>query len=151
MTDDDLSKSLQSMAKPTVLSATAKSQIRFAVVNTRMSSRIGLALVLAPGLFVGGAVLHYGFGIALIGFDALERLLIRLEHQASAPFVVPLILVGAPLVAFVLNMLAVLHVEFDRRAQELRLYVKLRYLNLLIAGLSLGIMLLVLVHAFVDK
>lgn len=151
MDESDLSKRLRAIEKPAVSAESVKSQLRLTLVSARTSSTVGVVLVVVPALFIAGVVLYYGLRVPVPGFRTVEGILTRLDAQRGAPWVAPLVLVVAPLVAFVLNVLAVLHAELDRARRELRLFIRLRPVNLAIAVIALAIVAIVLVHGLADR
>jgi hypothetical protein len=76
----------------------------------------------------------------------------RLDSKTSSLRILsPLVLAGGPLLALALNLLAILHVDFDRRHRELLITVKLRVVNLIIAGASAGILLMLVAHIISER
>ena len=66
-------------------------------------------------------------------------------------FVPPLILVGGPLAGLALNLLAVLHFQFDRQPSELQVTVKLKPVNLAIIGVCLFILAMFFMYVLVEN
>ena len=57
----------------------------------------------------------------------------------------------APLIAVVINLLAILHVAFDKRRNELILTVKMRFWNLFWAIIGLGIVGMFFLYLIVEN
>jgi len=79
---------------------------------------------------------HY-FMIDLHIFTIIEEFIASIDK--TIPMLSPLLLVGFPLVAVLINALAILHVAFDRERRELIATVRVRWLNLafILLGLTL--------------
>jgi hypothetical protein len=147
MTDPDLDRKLQELAKPNIQSPELKGQLRLTLADARVSSSVGLALVAIPSTFLFAIILNYGFGIPIPGLGMTESLMQRLDNSESwVRMISPLVLAGGPLIALALNLLAIMHVGFDAQRREMLIAVKLRILNLLIIGASAAILLMLLVH-----
>lgn len=78
--------------------------------------------------------------------------MVRLDRQSSSlRLLSPLVLAGGPLLALALNLLAILHVDFDRRHRELLITLKLRVVNLIIAGASAAILGMLVAHIISER
>ena len=144
--DTDLTERLAHMESPHPRATATRAALRLALVDARLSSRVGVLLVAIPVLFLGGVVFRYGFGITIPGFSALENTISVVEHAGLFSVLSPLVLAGGPLVALALNLLAILHVERDRSQGELHIMVKLRPFNLLLIAVSIAILGMLFVH-----
>ena len=147
----ELIRQLESLEQPRASAALLKAPMRLALVSTRVSSRVGFALVGLPSLFVFGVIVQYGFGLTVPGFALLERALTWIERQPYVPGLAPILLVGLPLAALAINLLGILHVGFDRARREVHLSLKLRVANLVIIALALFVTVLVIAHALAER
>jgi hypothetical protein len=135
---------------PPIPTTRLQAQVRLAVTSVRTSSRIGVVLITLPALFLFAIIVHYGFGIPVPGLGMAERLLHWIERRPYVRVLSPLLLVGAPLLAVVLNLLAIVHVAFDRPRRELAVYFKLRAANVLIIAAGVFITALVFMHILME-
>jgi len=140
MTDDFL-KRLETLAKPQFSSEGHRWHLRLALMSARRSSRLGYVLVLLPGLFLLGVLLKYWLGLNLGLFDWMENEMSRLDQNPWTKWAAPLLLLAGPVVGLVLNLLALLHVGYDRREQEVLVRLKLRWPNLIVAAVCLLVLL----------
>jgi len=113
MDEEKLIKKLEGIERPDLSSATHQRQLKLVLVSAQRSSWIGILLVALPCLFLFGVILKYGFGVGSHLFSALEEKMADIDRSFFR-FVPPLLLVGGPLIALALNLLAILH--FSRRA-----------------------------------
>lgn len=148
---DDLLKRLESLAKPNFTNEEHRWHLRMALVSARRSSRAGYLLVALPCLFLFGVLLKYWLGLNVGLFDRLENYLSWLDQNPMLKWIAPVVLLAGPLVGLALNLLAVLHVTYDRREAEVLIRVKLRWANLLVAGLCLGVVLVFLGYLFSEN
>jgi len=151
MADDELRDRLKNLERPTFRAEAAKAQLKLTLVGTRTSSRVGIALVLLPAVFVFGVILHYGFGLEVPGFSQLEDFLSWTDHQKYVPLLSPLIMAGAPLAALALNLLAIMHVEVDRARHELVVTFKLRVVNIVIIAVATLVLIMLAMHAVAES
>jgi|GEM_PF-3515644 len=151
MNETDPTLRLDPLRRPEPTAPALKRELKLALLGARASSRLGLALVALPALFVFGVIVRYGFGLPVPGFDALERLVGWMEHQPYLPLLSPLVVAGAPLLALALNLLAILHVEWNRPRHELVLTLRPRWANLAVCALSSLVLAMVFVHLVAER
>jgi hypothetical protein len=102
-------------------------------------------LVLAPtAIFVFGSLLAYQFGISAF-ISAMESASTWLQAQ---PRIVDLLLVIAPLAAAFVALLPLMRIELRNAdgEHELGLTLRLRWLNLVVAGIALAVGALLVWH-----
>lgn len=145
MDEEKLIKKLESIERPELSSGTHQRQLKLMLVSAKRSSWIGILLVTLPCLFIFGVILKYGFTVGIPLFSALEEKMADIDRSFFR-FVPPLILVGGPLIAFALNLLAIMHFQIDRVRRELQVTVKLRIVNLLISGICLFILAMIFMY-----
>jgi hypothetical protein len=150
MDEEKVRKRLEGLEVPGVSGEASRRELRRALVGARRSSRIGIVLVAVPCLFLFGIVLRYGFGLVLPGFAAFEEWLARVDRMPVWRFVSPLVLAGGPIAALALNLLSLMHVQWDGAAKELRIAVRMRLFNLLIVAVCLVILGALLAHALAE-
>jgi uncharacterized membrane protein YwaF len=139
MDEEKLIKKLEGIQRPDLSSATHQRQLKLVLVSAQRSSWIGILLVALPCLFLFGVILKYGFGVGSHLFSALEEKMADIDRSFFR-FVPPLLLVGGPLIALALNLLAILHFRVEPSRRELQVTVKLKIINLLIIGICLFIL-----------
>jgi hypothetical protein len=150
MNEEELTKKLDGMERPELTSKLHQKQLKLVLLSARRSSWIGFVLITLPSLFMFGVITKYGFRIDVPVFTALEETMAAVDRTAFR-FVSPLILVGAPLAALVMNLLAVMHFQIDRSRRELQITVKLKPLNLAIIGVCLFILAMICMYVVVEN
>ena len=121
--------------------------IRPAILNARRSATLGFWLVATPAFFIACVVMKYFFAWNLGIIQNFEGFWEALDRDKFGFWLQPLVLVAAPAVAFVMNMLAGLNVQYDGARKEVNINLKLRWPNLLLAAVSLGILGIFLLYA----
>ena len=150
MDEEKLIKKLEGIERPELSSATHRRQLKLALVSAERSSWIGILLVSLPCLFIFGVILKYGFGVGSHLFSALEEQMAAIDRSFFR-FVPPLLLVGGPLIALALNLLAILHFHVEPSRRELQVMVKLKIINLLIIGICLLILTTVFMYVVAEN
>ena len=150
MDEEKLIKKLESIERPDLSSATHQRQLKLVLVSAKRSSWIGILLVTLPCLFIFGVILKYGFGAGGHLFSTLEEKMADIDRSFFR-FVPPLLLVGGPLIALALNLLAILHFHMDPFRRELQVTVKLKIINLLIIGICLSILATIFMYLVAEN
>ena len=147
MDNDEFSQKLQKMHKPEINSPTHQVQLKITLLNTKRSARIGLLLVILPCLFLSAVLLKYFLHINLPSFSALEEWMAKKDHSVLIKVLFPLLLIGAPLLALILNLLSILHFSFDKKLKELIITVKLKWFNIIVSLICLLILFCFFLYA----
>lgn len=125
--------------------------IRQPILHAGRSATLGFWLVLIPAFFLACVVMKYYFHWNMGLLDAFESLIARVDEHPVFFWFQPLLLLAAPLAAFMLNLLAVLHVRVDHDRKELNINVKLKWWNLLLAAAGLAIVGIFTLYLIADN
>lgn len=150
MNEEELIKKLEECRPIEVSSEAHRKQLKLTLVSARRSSWIGFFLVALPCLFMLGVILKYYLGLTIPAFSGIEEGMAQIDRTLFR-FVPPLILVGGPVVALGLNLLAIMHFQLDAVRRELQVTVKLRVLNLLICAVCIAILGMILLYAIAEN
>src|SRR6266446_5223329 len=150
MDEEKLIKKLEGIERPDLSSAAHRRQLKLVLVSAKRSSWIGILLVTLPCLFIFGVILKYGFGAGSHLFSTLEEKMADIDRSFFR-FLPPLLLVGGPLIALALNLLAILHFYIDRVRRELQVTVKMKIINLLIIGICVLVLVTVFMYVLAEN
>ena len=150
MDEENLIKKLDRIDPPEVSAPAHQRQLKLTLLTAAPSSLLGLVLVTLPCIFVFGIFLKYQLRLHTGWLTSIEEWMFRIDHT-SWWFIPPLLLVGAPLLALALNLLALLHVRLDQARRELQITVKLKLLNLLLCAVCLLILGTVFLHVLAER
>jgi len=121
--------------------------IKPAILQAQRSAALGFWLVATPAFFIACVIMKYFFLWNLGVIRHFEDFWTAFDRGRSGFWLQPVALVAAPAAAFVINLLAVLHIQYDSLRKELNINVKLRWQNLLLAAVSLAILGIFLLYA----
>ena len=147
MDNDEFSQKLQKMHKPEINSPTHQVQLKITLLNTKRSARIGLLLVILPCLFLSAVLLKYFLHINLPSFSALEEWMSKKDQNVIIKILFPVLLIGGPLLALIFNLLAILHFNLDKKANELIITLKFKWFNLIVSLICLLILFCFFLYA----
>ncbi len=147
MENDEFSKKLQEMHKPDIESPTHQVQLKITLLNAKRSANIGLILVILPCLFLAAVFIKYFLHIDLPSFSSLEEWMSKKDQNIIIKLLFPLLLIGAPLLALIFNLLAILHFDLDKKANELIITFKIKWFNIFVSLICLFILFCFFLYA----
>jgi lantibiotic transport system permease protein len=147
MENEEFSRKLQQMHKPQIESATHQMQLKITLLNAKRSAGIGVVMVVIPCLFLLAVLMKYLMNINLSSFSALEEWMADKNHNVLIKMLIPLLLIGAPFIALIFNLLAILHFSFVKKVNELIITVKLKWFNIIVSLICLLILFCFFLYA----
>ena len=136
-------KKMGNLQSPDFANEIHKRQLKLTLLNTRKSATFGVLLLLTPFLFASGMILKYNLGIDFGLFTWFPSWLVSLEEKSIIlTFIIRFLLLGGPLVAVLLNLLSILHFQFDGGANEVQISIKLKWLNIAVV-ISCSVVLMI--------
>ncbi len=130
---DEFEKKLQSMHKPEVHSPAHQVQLKITLLNAKRSARLGVVLVIVPCLFLTGIFLTHFLHLHFTAFNEVENWMARKDNNVFIKALIPMLLIGGPLMALALNLLSILHFELKKEVRELIVTIKLKWLNIIVS------------------
>ena len=132
---------MENLDKPNVDIPKHKEALRLRLLNAKKSSRLGLALMAVPCLFIFGMLikeyLKYDIGLFTFVYDLLSENDQRYGDTSIVNWLFRLlVLAGLPL-AIYLNITSLLFVTYEKEKKELFIALKIKWLNILIAVVCL--------------
>ena len=148
MKKENFDEMMENINAPEASGDDYKKQFKLILLNTRKSAWIGLSILQISFIFVFLNLMKYEFNTPIGFMTGFLNFFSWLSDHPILWFLGPLILLGAPIIAFIINLLSVLHFYYDRKSHELVFTLKLKFWNLLIlvgTSIVLGVMMLYLI------
>ena len=126
--------------------------LKIGMMNARKSARIGIVFILIPMVLI---VLAYLKIKLLIHWDFFPKLneFVSIQNQSSdISWVSHIIFIGLPILAILINLLAITHFYIDKQNKELIVTIRYRLKNLIILILSVVLLVIVFMCVlFINK
>lgn len=151
MEDKNFKEQMENIKTPQVNDISHQQILKVNLLNARKSSRIGIAFIAIPCLFLFGVFIKYFLGLHFPVFTSLEDAMANLDKIPFAKWISPVLLVGLPLIAIIINTLAITHFYRDKPRKELLITIKIRLLNILIVVISLCIVAIFILFAISEN
>jgi hypothetical protein len=147
MKNEEFEEQLDKLKTPGVDQLRHQQFLKVTLLNAKRSSRIGIAIIIIPCLFIMGQFLRHWFGISFKPVQGMEAWMSKLDDIPTLKWVFPFILIGLPLISVAINALSVLHFYLDRSRKEMLITVKWKPLNLLVLFVSILILAALAMYA----
>jgi hypothetical protein len=141
MKHDDVDTLLSGINPPHPENIRHQPELKIPLLSYKTSSRAGLWLLVLPVVVAFTVVLKYDVGVISPSLDAIKHLFATVDRNPFLTYLIPLIVVGFPLVAMVMNLLAFCHFAHAKERREFIVTIKIRPLNITLFLLSFAILL----------
>lgn len=152
MQNHDIKAVLQETSKPDVALPKHTRELRLTLIHARRAAWWSVLLVLFPVLFVTTALLKYMLGVPVF-YDLLNPVFTWIDAHPGGVPIAPLVFFGGLFVAFVLNVLAVLHISAKAQKDSWiwTISIHKRWPNLIFVGVSVLFALVLLTYALLEN
>jgi len=128
--DDD--KMFNGMSLPDPGNLEHQQELKIPLLRYKRSSRVGLWLLTLPLVFAITVLLKYHLGISSPVLNFIESFFAYVNGNRVLTYLIPIIFTGLPLLAMIINLLAICHFAAMKREKELLVTIKCRWLNIAI-------------------
>jgi len=139
--ENDFEKKLGSLKTPGTDNVKHQENLKIGLMNAQKSSKIGLVFIIVPALFILVAYIKLQF-IMSVDFPAtFQGILHKTDNASWLRWVVPAVFLVLPMLAAIINILAVSHFSIDKKSKEVNITVQYRLKNLIVLIISIAIIL----------
>ena len=126
--------------------------LKIGMMNAKKSARVGIIFILIPMLLVVLAYLKIKLLIHWDFFTKLQQFLSNQNQSSVLSWVSHLIYLGLPILAIIINLLAIIHFYVDKQNKELLITIRYRLKNLIVLFISTVLLVLVFMYVlFLSK
>ena len=140
MKNEDIENILTHMQVPEPENIMQHPELKIPLLSYKKSSKAGLWLLLLPLIVAVTIVLKTVFGIQSNYINLVRKFFGAIDNNVVLTYLIPLIFVGLPLIAMIMNFLAICHFHQNNKAKELIMTIKYRALNIAIFLISFAIL-----------
>lgn len=151
MNQDEFENMLTQVKKPEVTPTAAYRQLKLTLMNTRKSAFWGTWLLVVPIFFLSCVVMKYLFHWQWGLGNTFIEMMGSLDKDASSRWITPVMFILLPAAGTVLNLLAIVHFAYERTGREVIISIRLKWLNLIIAAVSICFILIILLYAITEN
>lgn len=140
MKKEDVEKMLNGVDLPDPENIKHQQELKIPLLSFKRSSRAGLWLLVLPVIFMITVLLKYELGIISSFLNIIESFFTAIDRNTFLTYLIPVIFVGLPLFAMIINFLAFCHFTFDKTMKELLVTFKYRPFNIAVFLFSFAIL-----------
>jgi len=130
MKKEDVDKMLSGMDLPDPENIQHQQELKIPLLSFKKSSRAGLWLLVLPMIVAITVILKYELGIFSSFLDLIRSFFAAIDKNQFLTILIPVIFIGLPLTAMIINLLAFCHFTFVKEKKELLVTVKYRPFNI---------------------
>ncbi|MFN2457155.1 MAG: hypothetical protein ABR502_03035 [Chitinophagaceae bacterium] len=151
MDENDFMHRMENLKKPELQTSASQRQVKLAILNTKKSARWGMWFMAIPIFFFCCVAIKY-----LLDWDwgvtnNFIEWMAKLDQRSATGWITPVLFVVLPGISAVVNLLAITHFTFDKTSKELMVTIKLRWLNIILAIISVMLVAVVLLYAVTEN
>ena len=141
MKNEDVENMLNSMQIPEPENIMQHRELKIPLLSYKRSSKAGLWLLVVPLIVAVTIVLKTVFVVQSNYINLVHRFFSAIDRNVVLTYLIPLIFVGLPLLAMIINALAFCHFQQNRENKELIMTIKYRPLNIAIFLISFAVLI----------
>lgn len=140
MKKEDVDTMLSGMDVPDPERLKHQQELKIPLLSYKKSSRAGLWLLVLPVTVAVTMILKYELGILSPFLDLIQKVLAAVDRNQVLTYIIPVIFVGLPLLAMIINFLAFCHFAFVRERKEVLVTLKFRAVNIALFLFSFAVL-----------
>ncbi|MFA7359395.1 MAG: hypothetical protein WC139_00005, partial [Candidatus Kapaibacterium sp.] len=137
---EDVDKMLTNLNLPDPENIKHQNELKIPLLSFKKSSRAGLWLLLVPVVFAITVFLKYELGVFSSFLDVIVSFFAAISRNNLLTYLIPVIFIGLPLLAMIINFLAFCHFNFIKEKKELLVTIKYRPVNIAIFLFSFALL-----------
>ena len=148
---EDFEKKMENLSTPEISSQSRKNQLKLTLLNSKKSAYVGFVLIILPFLFAFANIFKYQLGIDLGFISAFITWIGSFDDTLVINWALRILLLGGPMVAVFVNLLAITHFHTDKQSNEFIITFKLKWLNITIILVCSFVLLIFLLYLVAEN
>lgn len=141
MKNEDVENMLNRLQVPEPENIMEHRALKIPLLSYRKSSKAGLWLLLVPLIVALTILLKIELGVQSGYLDLVRKFFSFIDNNVVLTYLIPFIFIGLPLLAMIINMLAICHFQQNKKTKELIITIKYRPLNIVIFLISFALLI----------
>jgi hypothetical protein len=151
MKQKDVNSMLNNLEVPDPGNIKHQQELKIPLFSYKKSSRTGLWLLVLPLVFMAAVMLKYELGVFSTFLDMVESFFTAIDKNRYLHLLSPVIFLGLPSLAMIINLLSFTHYAVDKEKRELFITVKYRPLNIIIFLLSFAVLAIFCLYLMMEN
>lgn len=151
MDEKEFLEQMENLPKPEVNADASRRQMKLTLMNTRKTAFWGFWFIAIPIVFLGCIVIKEFLKIEFGFANTFIELMARLDRESSTRWLTPVLFVLLPGIGALVNLVAIMHFVYDKAYKELVVTIRLKWLNIILAVISLGFIAMVILYGITEN
>lgn len=143
---NDFEDKMKNLTTPNADFVKHQEVLKIGMISAKKSARIGLLFILIPLLLIVLVYLKMKLLIQWDFFSKIQQFVTNQNQTLSMSWISHILLLGLPILAILLNLLAITHFYVDKLKKELIITIRYRLKNLIVLLISAVLLVLVFVY-----
>jgi hypothetical protein len=143
--EDNFEQKMEKLSTPNTDFIKHQNVLKIGMVNARKSARIGIVFVLIPVVLIVLAYVKIKLLIHWHFFENMEHF-VSSQNRPGVLNWVHLYIIAFPIVAIMINLLAITHFYVDKKTKEFIITIQYRLKNIMVALVSIVLIVSVLLY-----
>jgi len=144
--ENDFEKKMENLGTPNTDFVKHQEPLKIGLANARKSAKTGIWIVAISIIILIIAYIKISFLIHMNFYSNFQEFISGNDKTSVFNWVSPFILLGMPIFAVVINVLAITHFSIDKSTKELTIIIRYRFKNLIVIIISALIILTIFWH-----
>lgn len=130
MEKENLEDAMKNLSSPNISAESHMKYFKVYLLNTKKSAYLGYILLLTPFLFLLGVIFSFYLEIKIPIINGIYQWISENDDTPILNWVLRFLLLGGPLIAILINLLSVIHFQWNSKLKEFIITLKVKWLNL---------------------
>jgi hypothetical protein len=144
--ENNFENKMENLETPNIENIKHQEHLKFGLTNARKSAKLGIWFIGIPLLLVIIGYIKLSILIKMNFYSKFQYFISGNDHSTVFGWMPPLLLIGLPLLAIFINLLAITHFHVNKPDKQLVVTIKYRFKNLIVIIVSAIFILVVLWH-----
>jgi hypothetical protein len=138
--------SMENLSTPNTDFVKHQEILKIGMISAKKSARIGIIFILIPMVLIILAYLKIKLLIHFDFFTKFQQFVSNQNQSSALGWILHLILIGLPVLAIIINLLAITHFYVDKLNKELIITIRYRLKNLMVLLISAVVLVMVFMY-----
>jgi hypothetical protein len=139
MKTKDVEDMLNSVPTPKPEEVMQSTELKIPFLSYKRSSKAGLWLLLLPFTVAAMILVKAELHVQSAYLDLVRKFFSAIDKNVVLTYLIPLVFLGLPVFAMIINLLAICHFQKNNKTKELIITIKYRPFNIIIFLLSFAL------------
>ena len=149
--ENNFEKKMNNLKTPETDNLKHQEILKMAMINAKKSSKIGLLFIIIPAFIIVIAYIKINIMMRIDYNTSVKSLMEKANQIGYLKWIIPIVFVGLPILATIINLLSITHFYVEKINKELIISIKYRLKNIIIILISFVIFIAFMCFMFFEN